>query len=301
MSQPAADPTYSAKDITVLEGLEPVRLRPGMYIGSTGARGLHHLVYEVVDNAVDEAMAGFNDSIEVTIHPDNSITVVDRGRGHPRRRRRGHGPLGAHGGPDEAPRRRQVRRRRLQGLRRPPRRRRLGRERALGVARGHGGARRQGLQAGVRPRRPAGRHGDDRHLEEHRHDDLVPARLRDLQGRARVLARYARASACARRPSSLAGLRIRLTDEREGEWSEEFHFEGGIKDFVKHVNDGKDPIHGQVDLLRGRGRGGQGLGRDRDAVELEVRRVRLLVREQHQHARGRRAPLGLRLGAHDDA
>ena len=285
-----AEATYTAKDITVLEGLDPVRKRPGMYIGSTGARGLHHLVYEVVDNAVDEALAGRNDRVEVTLHPDNSVTVRDWGSGIPvdimkdqglpaltvvltklhAGGKFGQGGYKVSGG--------------LHGV---------GvsvvnalSEWLVAEVQRDGKIYRQEFARGV----PVGDDADDRRLDGDGHDDLVPARRGDLRG-ARVLGRHADAAPARDGVPDDAACTIMLTDERAGGETVEFHYEGGIRDFVALHERGEGPDPQAHRLLRGRERAGRRRGRD--AVEQLVPGVRLLVRQQHQHARGRLAPLRL--------
>jgi DNA gyrase subunit B len=251
--------TYTAKDITVLEGLEPVRLRPGMYIGSTGARGLHHLVYEVVDNSVDEALAGRNDKIEVTLHPDNSVTVRDYGSGIPVDTMADQGMSaltvvltklhagGKFGGEDAA-------------------------YKVSGGLHGVGvsvvNALSEWLIAEVRRGGKVYRqeftrgapNGDVEVVGEVEKDDtgttimfLPDAEIFDeVEFSADTLQQRLRETAFLTR-----GLRIVLTDERAGGETVEFHYEGGIRDFVAHVNSTKDGIHKHVVYFEGENEQGQ--------------------------------------------
>ncbi|HSE82766.1 MAG TPA: DNA topoisomerase (ATP-hydrolyzing) subunit B [Gaiellaceae bacterium] len=246
-----AETSYDAKDITVLEGLEPVRLRPGMYVGSTGARGLHHLVYEVVDNSVDEALAGRNERIEVRLHPDNSVTVRDWGSGIPvgvmedqglpaltvvLTKLHAGGKFGGEGYKVSG------------GLH------------GVGVSvvnalsewlvvevRREGRTYRQEFCRGAPTTEleEVGRAGKD---DTGTTISFLPDAevFEELELSAQTLAQRFRETAFLTR-----GLRIVFVDEREGEETLEFHAEGGIKDFVAFVNDAKDAVHKHIVYFEG--------------------------------------------------
>ncbi len=243
---------YDAGDITVLEGLEAVRRRPGMYIGTTGPRGLHHLVYEVVDNSVDEALAGHCTSIEVTLHPEGSCTVRDDGRGIPvaaMADQEGRSALevvltvlhagGKFGGDGY---------------------------KVSGGLHGVGvsvvNALSESLRAEVRR--------DGRvYTQEYRRGDPV-GEMTSVEGGDETgtlisflpdvdifeepefdfetLAERFRETAFLTR-----GLRIKLIDERAEGKEIEFKFDGGIEDFVRHVNQSRDPLHRDVVYLSAEG------------------------------------------------
>ena len=285
--------SYTAKDITVLEGLEPVRLRPGMYIGSTGSRGLHHLIYEVVDNSVDEALAGRNDRIEVILKPDNSVVVKDYGSGIPvdvmpdqgmsaltvvLTKLHAGGKFGGEGYKVSGG---------LHGV---------GvsvvnalSESLVAEVRRGGKLYRQEFARGVPSGEVevVGKASDTGTTITFLPDSEV---FDELEYSTQLLVQRLRETAFLTR-----GLRIVLIDERAGEETFEFHYEGGINDFVSYVNEAKDPVPQAHHLLRRRRRPGRGRGGD--AVERLLRRVSLLVRQQHQHARGRLTPDGLQIGA----
>ncbi|MDU5395467.1 MAG: DNA topoisomerase (ATP-hydrolyzing) subunit B [Negativicoccus succinicivorans] len=250
---------YGAQDIQVLEGLEAVRKRPGMYIGDTSARGLHHLVYEVVDNSIDEALAGFCTHIEVTIHPDNSVTVVDDGRGIPVDMHKtgrpaievvltvlhaggkfGGGGYTISGG--------------LHGVgvsvvnalseKMDVQVQRDGKIHEIVFARGHiseplrsyGNVETTGTKVTFLP---------DKEIFK----ESVEFSFDTLASRFRELAFLNK------------GLRITLTDERgDEEYAESYHYEGGLKSFVEYLNANKTTIHPSVIDFEG----------DRDGIFIEI-------------------------------
>jgi DNA gyrase subunit B len=249
------EPSYTVKDITVLEGLEPVRLRPGMYIGSTGSRGLHHLIFEVVDNSVDEALAGRADLVEVVLHPDNSVTVGDNGSGIPidvmedqglpavtvvLTKLHAGGKFGGDG------------------------------YKVSGGLHGVGVSVVNALSAWLRVE--VKRDGKVFQQEFSRGDPTTDLKqvgttkesgttitflpdleiLDELEWSSEVLVQRLRETAFLTK-----GLRIILVDEREGEERHEFYAQGGIRDFVGYVNDAKDPVHKHVVYFEGSSNGAQ--------------------------------------------
>jgi DNA gyrase subunit B len=244
-----AKASYTAKDITVLEGLEPVRLRPGMYIGSTGPRGLHQLAYEVIDNAVDEALAGRADTIEMTIHPDTSVTISDNGSGIPvdvmadqglpavtvvLTKLHAGGKFGGEGYKVSG------------GLH------------GVGVSvvnalsewltvevKRDGKIYRQEFARGepTTELKKTGVAKDTGTTIAFLPDGDV---FEELEWSTETLVQRLRETAFLTK-----GLRIVLYDEREGDEKHEFHYEGGIRDFVSHVNRSKDPVHKGIVYFEG--------------------------------------------------
>ena len=242
--------SYTAESITVLEGLEAVRKRPGMYIGSTGPRGLHHLVYEVVDNAVDEALAGYCTRIDITLTADGGVRVVDDGRGipvdeHPVEHRSALEVVmttlhagGKFGGDSYAV---------------------SGGLHGVGVSVVNalskrldvevvrdGWRHRQSYERGL-PTAPLERVGKARG-----HGSTVsfwpdPDIFEEIDFRFETLSNRMREMAFLN-----AGLRITLTDERDEAKSEVYEYAGGIRDFVAHINASKEPVHPQIIYFEGK-------------------------------------------------
>jgi len=242
--------SYDAQDITVLEGLEAVRKRPGMYIGSTGVRGLHHLVYEVVDNSVDEALADHATKVDVAIHPDNSVTVVDDGRGIPvaMHEKEGRpavevvltvlhagGKFGDGGGYKVSGGLHGVGVSVVNAL---------SEELQVEVCR-DGFVWRQDYARGV-PRAPLAKGEPTAQtgttvtfLPDGEVFESLEFDLQTLEQRLRETAFLTR------------GLHITLTDERGQGKKVEFQYEGGIEDFVSYLNEGKEPIQKKVVFFQG--------------------------------------------------
>jgi DNA gyrase subunit B len=236
------DNGYTSGEITVLRGLDPVRKRPGMYIGSTGPRGLHHLVYEVVDNSVDEAIAGFCDHITVTLHPDNAVTVEDNGRGipvdeHPEEKRpaaevvlttlHSGGKFGDGGGYKVS-----------------------GGLHGVGVSvvnalseRLHLEVRRDGYKWNQDFERGEPK-GDLRRGEKVKGTGTIITYLSDAEVFETVELDYQTLAERLRETAFLTrDLKIDLVDERAAGQRDTFHYKGGIVDFVKHLNENKDVLH----------------------------------------------------------
>ena len=248
--------SYKASDITVLEGLEAVRKRPGMYIGSTGERGLHHLVYEVVDNSVDEALAGHCDSVQIQMHPDNRVTVSDNGRGipvdmHAKEKRpaaevvltvlHAGGKFGDGGGYKVS-----------------------GGLHGVGVSVVNALSERLDLEI-----------KRDGHVWTQAYERGVPQAelkkgaatketgttitfLPDLEIFQEIAYDFETLAQRMRETAFLTkGLRIELVDERGAGERIEFQYEGGIRDFVAYLNENKDPIHRKIVYFEGESDEGQ--------------------------------------------